>query len=203
MPRLPWERQNNSRCMTALSTLTLSQTSSFCCTSATAPLQRATAGVPVTGATLMSKLRALTAILATTITLAPLALAQSASSIPVEVTIDAAAPTTPLPHFWEKTFGSGRAILSLRDSYRTDLTTVKEATDFESVRFHAIFHDEVGLYDPDRKTIEFAQTAGKSGTASQDTSAYNFSYVDQIYDGVLARHVRPFVEMSFMPKKMA
>jgi len=33
---------------------------------------------------------------------------------------------------------------------------------------------------------------------------YNFSYVDsyvdQIYDGLLAKGVRPFVEISFMPK---
>lgn len=67
---------------------------------------------------------------------------------PVTLTIDAAAPTTPFPHFWEQTFGSGRAILALRDGYRRDLRTVKEATDFQSIRFHAIFHDEVGLYDP-------------------------------------------------------
>ncbi len=32
---------------------------------------------------------------------------------------------------------------------------------------------------------------------------YNFSYVDQIYDGLLANGVRPFVELSFMPKKLA
>ena len=31
---------------------------------------------------------------------------------------------------------------------------------------------------------------------------YNFSYVDQIYDGLLENKVRPFVEMSFMPKKL-
>ena len=151
----------------------------------------------------MRTVRALTAILTITLLFGPIAIAQTASSIPVSLTIDATAPTTPFPHFWEKTFGSGRAILSLRESYRTDLATVKEATGFESIRFHAIFHDEVGLYDPDRKSIEFAQTAGKTGTTSQDSSVYNFSYVDQIYDGLLARHVRPYVELSFMPKKMA
>jgi hypothetical protein len=32
---------------------------------------------------------------------------------------------------------------------------------------------------------------------------HNFSYVDQIYDGLLADGVRPFVELSFMPKKLA
>ena len=32
---------------------------------------------------------------------------------------------------------------------------------------------------------------------------YNWSYVDQIYDGLLANGVRPFVEISFMPKALA
>jgi xylan 1,4-beta-xylosidase len=151
----------------------------------------------------MSHLRALTAVLVTSLTLVPIAVAQSpAAAAPVALTIDASASTTPFPHFWEQTFGSGRAILALRDSYRQDLTTVKEATDFDSVRFHGIFNDEVGLYDPGRKSIEFAQTAGKSGSAT-GAGIYNFSYIDQIYDGLLARHVRPYVELSFMPKKMA
>ena len=37
------------------------------------------------------------------------------------IVVNAQAPTTPLPHFWEQMFGSGRAILSLRDDYRHDL----------------------------------------------------------------------------------
>src|SRR5467141_3230296 len=102
------------------------------------------------------------------------------------VEINATAPPHAFPHFWEKMFGSGRAILSLRESYRHDLLETKRITGFEYVRFHAIFHDEVGLYDED--------TAGKS--------VYNFSYIDQIYDGLLENNVRPFVELSFMPKKL-
>ena len=70
---------------------------------------------------------------------------------PENIHIDAHAATTAFPHFWEQTFGSGRAILSLRESYREDLRTVKQATDFQSIRFHGIFNDEVGLYDPDRR----------------------------------------------------
>ncbi|WP_158821594.1 glycosyl hydrolase family 39 [Granulicella sp. S156] len=116
-----------------------------------------------------------------------------------KIAIDAKAVTTPFPHFWEQTFGSGRAILSLRESYRNDLRTVKQATDFQSVRFHGIFNDEVGLYDPDRQT----KNPGLAAQAANDASVYNFSYVDQIYDGLLANGVKPFVEMSFMPKKMA
>jgi xylan 1,4-beta-xylosidase len=103
------------------------------------------------------------------------------------IVIDASAPAHPFPHFWEKMFGSGRAILTLRESYRNDLRNVKQITGFEYVRFHAIFHDEVGIYDED----------------AQGNPEFNFSYVDQIYDGLLANGVRPFVELSFMPKKLA
>src|ERR1700749_1952291 len=77
------------------------------------------------------------------------ALAENASSNPEVVVIDDSAPVHPLPHFWEEMFGSGRAILALRDSYRNDLRAVKQATDFRYVRFHAIFHDEAGFYDED------------------------------------------------------
>src|SRR6266581_7847577 len=103
------------------------------------------------------------------------------------IEIDAGAPSHAFPHFWEKMFGSGRAILSLRESYRHDLSEAKRITGFEYVRFHAIFHDEVGLYEED--------ASGKP--------ILNFSYVDQIYDGLLENRVRPFVELSFMPRKLA
>jgi xylan 1,4-beta-xylosidase len=129
----------------------------------------------------------------------------AAASPMTTLRIDARAATTPFPHFWEQTFGSGRAILALREDYRNDLRTVKQATGFGSVRFHGIFMDDVGLYDPDRKAIKFAQmtNADVAAPGTSDTGPYNFSYVDQIYDGLLAAGVRPFVELSFMPKKMA
>ena len=103
------------------------------------------------------------------------------------ITIDANAPAHPFPHFWEQMFGSGRAILSLRESYRSDLRAVRQITDFRYVRFHAILDDDVGVYGEDK----------------QGHPIYNFSYVDQIYDGLLANHVKPFVELSFMPYQLA
>jgi xylan 1,4-beta-xylosidase len=103
------------------------------------------------------------------------------------IEIDATAAAKPFPHFWEQMFGSGRAILSLRESYRQDLRSVKQITGFQYVRFHAILHDEVGLYQED--------SAGNPG--------YNFSYIDQIYDGLLASGIRPCVELSFMPARLA
>jgi xylan 1,4-beta-xylosidase len=111
------------------------------------------------------------------------ALAQTAETI----VIDGSAPAHAFPHFWEQMFGSGRGILSLRENYREDLRSVRQITDFQYVRFHAIFHDEVGVYDEDQ----------------QGQPVFNFSYVDQIYDGLLANGVRPFVELNFMPNKLA
>ncbi|HEY2858859.1 MAG TPA: glycosyl hydrolase family 39 [Terracidiphilus sp.] len=104
-----------------------------------------------------------------------------------DVAIDAKGSGHAFPHFWEETFGSGRAILALRDNYRRDLKEVHDNVGMRYVRFHAILHDEVEVYDEDE--------GGKP--------VYNFTYVDQIYDGLLDRGVRPFVEISFMPKKLA
>lgn len=108
------------------------------------------------------------------------ALAWAQTPAPVEATLNAAASGRPFPHFWEQMFGSGRAVLSLRESYRQDLKSVRDITGFRYIRFHAIFQDEIGVY-PD----------------------YNFSYVDQIYDGLLENGVKPFVELSFMPRALA
>jgi len=128
------------------------------------------------------------ALLALACALGPVYLLAQASAPAAEnLTIDAKAPEHAFPHYWERMFGSGRAILSLRESYRRDLRQVKRATGFEYIRFHAIFHDEIGLYDED----------------AQGNPVYNYSYIDQIYDGLLENKVRPFVELSFMPKKLA
>ena len=64
---------------------------------------------------------------------------------------------------------------------------MRAATAIAYVRFHGILLDEMGVY-----------TQGPKGEPE-----YNFSYVDQVYDGLLANGVRPFVELSFMPRQLA
>jgi xylan 1,4-beta-xylosidase len=105
----------------------------------------------------------------------------------VRIDVDPSAPSHPFPHFWEQMFGSGRAVLSLRADYRQDLREVKKATNFRYIRFHGIFDRDVGVYSED----------------ASGNPVYNFSYVDHIYDGLLQNGVRPFVELSFMPPKLA
>lgn len=108
-------------------------------------------------------------------------------SINRTVVIDGNAPEKPFPHFWELAFGSGRAILTTSEQYRQQLRSLKKVTDVQYVRFHEIFSDDVGVYREDE----------------QGVVSYNFTYVDEIYDGLLAIGVRPIVELSYMPKKLA
>jgi xylan 1,4-beta-xylosidase len=109
--------------------------------------------------------------------------ALAATPANVQIRVDSQAAGTPFPHFWETMFGSGRASLSLRDDYRKDLDAVREATGLSYIRFHGIFDHDVGMVnrDPD------------------GSIRYNFSYIDQIYDGLLEHGVKPFIELGFMP----
>ncbi|MGA8185527.1 MAG: glycosyl hydrolase family 39 [Terriglobia bacterium] len=115
-------------------------------------------------------------------------LAQANPSSPSEsIVINAQSPAHPFPHYWEKMFGSGHAILALRRSYSHDLIKMKRVTDLQYVRFHGIFDRDVGLYSENR----------------EGNPEYNFTNVDQIYDSLLDNGVRPFVELSFMPQDLA
>ncbi|HEV2486547.1 MAG TPA: glycosyl hydrolase family 39 [Terracidiphilus sp.] len=89
-----------------------------------------------------------------------------------------------LPHVWEECVGSDRAVVGLREQWLADLEQVQKALGFKSVRFHGLFNDEMGIWP-----------AG----ASQP----NFLYVDMVFDAMLERGVKPFVELSFMPAALA
>ena len=126
-------------------------------------------------------------VLLLTAAASPAADATQAAASVERIDIDLHAPTRPFPHYWEQAFGSGRAVLALRDDYRRDLREVKQVTQFQYVRFHDILDDSIGVYDED----------------AQGNPVYNFSYVDEIYDGLLRAGVKPFVELSFTPRKLS
>jgi len=113
-----------------------------------------------------------------------------------QLTIDAHAPGRAFPHGWEAFFGSGRAVLALRAQYQDDLSLMKSATGIEYVRFHGLLDDDVGVVDD--KTSLFYNGHGRSRG-----DVYNFSYVDQIMDALQARGIRPFIELDFMPQRLA
>jgi xylan 1,4-beta-xylosidase len=99
---------------------------------------------------------------------------------------DLAATTSPLPHVWEHTIGSGHATLALRADYQQQLARCRRELGFRHVRFHGILSDDVGTL-----------------MCEEDAPVYSFFNADQIFDFLRSIGMRPFVELSFMPTTLA
>lgn len=109
----------------------------------------------------------------------------SSSSVTNEIFLeaDATAPGKPLTHFWSECVGAGRANEGLRASWLEQLKLVHDQCGFQYVRFHGLFHSDMFVY---RET-------------TNGIPVYNWQYVDDLFDRMLAIGVRPFVELSFNP----
>jgi xylan 1,4-beta-xylosidase len=83
--------------------------------------------------------------------------------------------------------GAGRANEGLRADWQEQLAVVQREIGFQYVRMHGILHDDMGVYSED----------------THGDPKYNFQYVDALYDALLKEHIRPFVELTFMPSKLA
>jgi xylan 1,4-beta-xylosidase len=83
--------------------------------------------------------------------------------------------------------GAGRADEGLRADWQKQLALVLQEIGFRYIRFHGLLDDDMGVYKED--------AAGNP--------RYNFQYIDSLYDALLALHIRPFVELSFMPAALA
>jgi len=104
------------------------------------------------------------------------------------VNVDLRRSAGALDHIWSKCVGSDRAAITLREQWRSDLRRFHAETGTERVRFHGIFADELGVYAP---------------SILSQRKVPNWQNVDQVYDGLLDIGVQPFVELSFMPQRLA
>jgi xylan 1,4-beta-xylosidase len=114
--------------------------------------------------------------------LAAVAFPESATNA-IELEANADAMGRPLVHFWSECVGAGRANEGLRASWLEQLKLVHEQCGFQYVRFHGLFHSDMFVYHE----------------TTNGTPVYNWQYVDDLYDRMLALGVRPFVELSFNP----
>ena len=94
--------------------------------------------------------------------------------------------TGPVDRFFDLSVGSDYPGTLIRDDSQVQLKLTVDELGFRYIRFHAIFHDVLGTV-----RIEDGKTF------------YNWSKIDQLYDGLLARHIRPFVELGFTPRALA
>lgn len=91
---------------------------------------------------------------------------------------------------WSFCIGSGRIGLALQKEYMDALSYVKQHIPFKYIRAHGLLHDDVGIYREDKLGENFEPF-------------YNFTYIDRIYDSFLELGIRPFVEIGFMPSRLA
>jgi len=112
--------------------------------------------------------------------------AQSQQAPPRTIVADLNDSAGPVDRFFDLSVGSDYPGTLIRDDSQSQLKLTVDETGFRYIRFHAIFHDVLGTV-----RIEDGKTV------------YNWTKIDQLYDDLLARHIKPFVELGFTPQALA
>ena len=103
----------------------------------------------------------------------------------IQLTAEARAAGVPLHHFWNVCVGAGRAAEGLRACWQEQMQLAVKHCGFRYVRFHGLFHDDMFVYRKNGK------------------ECFNFQYVDELFDRLLAIGIKPFVELGFCPGDLA
>ena len=86
--------------------------------------------------------------------------------------------------------GTGRMGLALQKAYHDQLQMVQKEMKFSHIRGHGLFSDDMAIY----------QSYKEDGIEKVE---YNFTYLDMVIDDYLSLEIRPFIELGFMPHKLA
>ena len=112
--------------------------------------------------------------------------AQARPVAPRSIVVDLSQTSGPVDRFFDLSVGSDYPGTLIREDSQAQLKTVTAELGFRNIRFHAIFHDVLGTVRvEDGKTV------------------YDWTKIDQLYDDLLARHIKPFVELGFTPEALA
>lgn len=90
-------------------------------------------------------------------------------------------------HNWKCLTTIGKAKDGLFYEVQKQLTQVQKEIGFKYIRFHGIFDDEMMVYDEDKV----------------GNPIYNFTYIDRLFEFFYSIGLKPFVELGFMPEKLA
>jgi len=102
------------------------------------------------------------------------------------IQLDVSKAVQPLDRFYDLSVGSDFPGTLLREDSMGQLITAANELGFRYLRFHGIFHDALNTVQvKDGKTV------------------YDWTKIDELYDAMLKRGIKPFVELSFTPLSMA
>lgn len=86
--------------------------------------------------------------------------------------------------------GTGRMGLALTQEYQEQLKLVQEEIGFRHIRGHGLFCDDMAIYH------EYEEDGIRK-------AEYNYTYLDRVMDFYRSVGLRPFLELGFMPGKLA
>ena len=113
------------------------------------------------------------------------AAASAAEAPPREITVDIARAERPLDRFFDLSVGSDFPGTLIRPDSQAHLKLAVDELGFRYLRFHDIFHDVLGTVRVvDGRTV------------------YDWTKIDQLYDDLLSKGIKPFIELGFTPKAM-
>src|ERR1017187_76848 len=115
--------------------------------------------------------------------LIPATLAKTPKPAQRQIEIDVAQAGRPFDRFFDLSVGSDFPGTLIREDSQLQLKKAVDELGFRYIRFHAIFHDVLGTV-----RVENGKTI------------YDWTKIDQLYDDLLARRIKPFVELGFTPK---
>jgi len=113
----------------------------------------------------------------------------------MECTINSSLPRIPHQKHWQFCVGSAHALMALRTDYTRQLTFIHEALGIQRVRFHGIFCDDMRTFNDLSSQMDVP--------GADRFTEYNFEAIGTAYDNVLSAGMKPLVELSFMPEKLA
>ena len=87
--------------------------------------------------------------------------------------------------------GTGRLDLALHKEYQEELSAVQKLCGFRYIRGHGLFSDQMGIW----------QEWGPPFAEKEQWLC--FTYLDRVMDAYIENGIEPFLELGFMPEKLA
>lgn len=114
--------------------------------------------------------------------LAGLVLTTAAHAAERRVELDVSKATQPVDRFYDLSVGADYPGTTIRDANLAQLETAADELGFRYIRFHDIFHDELG-------TVKMVD----------NKLVYDWTKIDYLYDRLLKMKIKPFIELGFTP----
>ncbi len=105
----------------------------------------------------------------------------------ISIKADARYPQGKLTHTFKKFTSVARASDLLKQNVREMLATTQKEIGFEYIKFHGILDDDLSVYSK----------------GSDGHPIMNFDAIDNIIDFLSSIHLKPLIQLSFMPKDLA